>query len=110
MEQHLGWAGSSAPWVRQHREAGTRDMPKGMSGHGAPRLTGCKLSLELIVEHCGACRGAREGMCRAGRGLKVPKMVISLIQGFVSLGPVMHDRVNEKEGDPAAQETPAPAP
>lgn len=78
-----------------------------MSGHGAPRLTGCKLSLELVMENCGAYRGICQGLGQAGRALKVPKKIILLIQGFVSPESVTHDRV---KGDLAAQGTPAPAP
>lgn len=99
VEKHLGWAGldpqpqdgsvSEAPqescalgdvWAQ-----GTQDGT-GWHTARAPRLAGCKLSLE----HCSACRGACEGLCQAGRALKVPKNVILLIQGFVSLGPVIH--------------------
>lgn len=60
------------------------------------------------MEHCGDHRRVCQGLCQAG--LKVPKKIILLIQEFVSLGSVIHDRVNEKKGDLAAQGTPAPAP
>lgn len=58
-------------------------------------------------------QGSSQGWCQAARCLKVPKEawpVILLIQEFLSLGSVVNDAVNEKEGDPTVMGIPAPTP
>lgn len=61
----------------------------------------------------GALQGLQGSSWGAARCLKVPKEaspVILLIQEFLSLGSVVNDAVNEKEGDPTVMGIPAPTP